>query len=62
LLPAVAAITAGATPCVVADTSAGLVLLLSAADLERCAGSPARLIEALIEAAARHRLALGAPE
>lgn len=34
-LLAVAAITAGATPCVVADTSAGLVLLLSAADLER---------------------------
>lgn len=59
-LPAVAAITVGATPCVVANTSAGLVLLLSPGDLERCAGSPAQLIDALADAAKSRGLTLEA--
>ncbi len=44
---AVAALTAGSTPCVVADTESGLVMVLTTADLERCAGSPAAFIDTL---------------
>jgi hypothetical protein len=55
---AVAALTAGSTPCVVADTEAGLVMLLTTADLESCAGSPAAFIETIATAAARFGLTI----
>lgn len=48
--PALAALTDGAVPCVVARTDAGDRILLDAEALERCAGDPERLI-ASIEAA-----------
>ena len=36
--------TDGRTPCVVADTSAGLVVLVAAAELKACDGDPQRLV------------------
>lgn len=39
----VAAASDGRTPCVLARTGTGLVLLLDPDDLERCGGDPARL-------------------
>jgi hypothetical protein len=43
------------TPCVVADTSAGLIMLVDPAELAACQGAPARLIDTL----ARNAAALG---
>ena len=43
----------GRTPCVVADVEGELKILLDSAELERCDGSPARLVEAIEASAAR---------
>jgi hypothetical protein len=51
---AVRAAVADRAPAVVAETDHGLVTLLGPAELERCAASPERLVEALTEAATRH--------
>jgi hypothetical protein len=54
--PELAALTGADLPCVVAETTRGLALLLTRVDLERCEGNPEALVDAL-EAAAQ-RLAL----
>ena len=51
--PEVALATEGRTPCVVALTDAGPRMLLDPADLERCDGSPAQLVDAVEGAMAR---------
>jgi hypothetical protein len=43
----VAAASHGRTPCVLARTSTGLVVLLDADDLGRCGGDPVRLRDAI---------------
>jgi hypothetical protein len=50
--PEVARFTEGRTPCVVAHTAEGLVMLLDAAALEACDGSVSRFRGALDEALA----------
>lgn len=50
--PDVAALTAGRTPMVVGRTDDGLVVLLSAADLERCERDPEALVDAALGAIA----------
>jgi hypothetical protein len=47
-----AAFTDERTPCVVADTSAGLVMVVDTAELAACDGAPACLIEAVARNAA----------
>lgn len=47
--------TAGRTPCVVAETSAGWLMLLTKADLEHCNHSVAVFISALEEALSPHQ-------
>lgn len=55
-------ITAGGLPVVVAMSAGEPVLLLGAAELDACAGSPARLVAALEAAAISHHLQwVGAP-
>jgi hypothetical protein len=56
--PEVEQATEGRTPCVVAVTDDGPLVLLDPADLERCAGSPARLVEAVEQAIDRAGLRL----
>ncbi|MBM3675565.1 MAG: hypothetical protein FJW88_11600 [Actinobacteria bacterium] len=46
----------GVVPVVVADTDAGQVVLLGPDEIEACAGSPERLVEALTAAAERRSL------
>ena len=53
----VRAIANGAAPVVVADTSAGLIVLLSPTELDACAGSIDRLVGAIEAAAARAGMA-----
>jgi hypothetical protein len=53
---AVRAAAQGVAPVVIAETGAGLVLLLSPADLAACAGSADRLVESIEQASARHDL------
>jgi hypothetical protein len=49
----VAAASEGATPCVLAETAAGtLVMLVGPGELEECAGDPERLMDAISQAAA----------
>lgn len=55
----VAAASEGRTPCVLARTSRGIVLLLGADELASCAGEPARLRDAIDRAV--DALALGWP-
>jgi len=43
-------------PVVVADSDAGLVVLLGPAELDACDGSPERLVDAVLAAAAEHGL------
>ena len=50
----------GNAPVVVAETTIGMVLLLSPTHLDACQGSTDRLIEAIEHAAARHGLAWAA--
>jgi hypothetical protein len=47
------AVAGGRAPVVVAETDSGLVLLLDPADLDACAGSIDRMVEATEQAAAR---------
>jgi hypothetical protein len=49
---AVRAFTEGRTPCVVAECSDGLVLLVDSAQLAACAGSPERLVASISDNAA----------
>lgn len=57
----VAATSEGATPCVLAGTADGtLVMLVGPAELEQCAGDPERLMEAISQAATAAGLALPA--
>jgi hypothetical protein len=53
-----AAFTEGRTPCVVAETGAGLVMLVTDAELRSCDGSPESLIDVVETNAARLGLAL----
>lgn len=39
------------TPCVVAETDAGLRVLLGPEEIERCAGDPSALLDAILRAA-----------
>jgi hypothetical protein len=48
----VRAATGDLAPVVAAETDEGIVVLLSAVELDRCSGSPERLAEALTAAAA----------
>ncbi len=57
--PELTAFTDGRTPCVVAETSTGLVMVVDADRLEACDGSPARLVQAIDTRAAELGLALG---
>lgn len=50
--PALAVFTDGQTPCVVAETTTGFVLLLGPDDLDECAGSPETLVDAVRAASA----------
>lgn len=52
------AFTDGSTPCVVAETSAGFVLMLGPDALAACAGSPPCLVEAITTRAAELNLRL----
>ncbi len=52
------ALTDGLTPCVVAETDDGPVVLLGEYDLVACAGSPERLVAAIASSAARLGLLL----
>jgi hypothetical protein len=52
------AFTQGRTPCVVAETSDGLVMLVDAAGLSSCGGSPTRLGEMITANASRLGLEL----
>jgi len=53
---AVRAAAAGQAPVVVAETGAGHVVLLAPAQLDACAGSIDRLVEAIEQSAVRHGL------
>jgi len=53
------AFTDGRTPCVVAETSDGLVMVVEAAELAACAGSPPCLIDAITANASGLGLDLG---
>jgi hypothetical protein len=52
----VAAASEGRTPCVLARTDAGPVVLLDADDLEGCAGDPDRLRHEIDRAVAERRM------
>jgi hypothetical protein len=54
-----AAFTEGRTPCIVAETADDLVMLVDAAELRSCDGSPDRLIAAIEQHSATHGLVLG---
>ena len=54
--PALVAASVDGTPCVLAESSSGLVTLLGPDDLEECGGEPARLFEALRHVLAAHDL------
>ena len=56
---ALAAFTDGRTPCVVAETTEGFVLVVDDAELAACDGSPACLVEAVTTNAAALGLELG---
>jgi hypothetical protein len=58
---AVRAASEGSTPCVLADTGTGLVLLLGPDELEACAGSPEQLVDAIDRAVTRAGLRFGQP-
>jgi hypothetical protein len=58
--PEVERATEGRTPCVVGVTDDGIVLLLDPADLDRCAGSPSRLVAEVEQAIERVGLHLPA--
>jgi hypothetical protein len=51
-------LTDGHTPCVVAETDHGSVILLESDDLTSCDGSPERLVDAVVAAAADRGLPL----
>jgi len=51
----------GQAPVVVAETDAGLVLLLTPTDLEACGGSTDRLVEAIDQAVTSKGLTWPAP-
>jgi len=54
--------SAGRSPVVVAETTGGeVVVLLGRDELERCGGSPERLVEALEQAAVRAELTWPSP-
>ncbi len=53
------AFTADRTPCVVADTDGGPVMLLGPDDVAACAGSPQCLVETIADAASRRHLTFG---
>jgi hypothetical protein len=56
---ALAAVTAAATPCVVAETDDGFEVLLGPADLNACAGDPEALVGHLTEELADRDLVPG---
>ena len=56
---ALASFTEGRTPCVVAETTGGPVILVDAEQLAACGGSPQRLLEAITANAATRGLELG---
>ena len=58
--PEVRAATDGLTPCVVAETDDGLVVVLGSEALDACAGDPEAMVSALDAALAAHGLDLGA--
>lgn len=58
--PEVRATTEGRTPCVVAETDDGLVVVLGADALDRCAADPEAMIRALDASLAAHGLTLPA--
>jgi hypothetical protein len=58
----VVAASEGRTPCVLARTPGGLVLLLGPADLEPCAGDVDCFADALRRAVDDHDLSLSTPE
>lgn len=49
--PELAALTGGKTPCIVAHATSGDRIFLGAAELDECAGSPERLVSAIVKAA-----------
>jgi hypothetical protein len=51
--PDVAAATDGRTPCIAAVTDAGVEILLTTGELDRCGGDPARLAAAIDDALAK---------
>ncbi len=53
---AVRAAVAAAAPVVVAETDTGIVVLLGPADIDACAGSSERLMDAIEQAAQRNSL------
>ena len=53
--PHLATFTDGQTPCVVADTASGFVMLVDPSELDACAGSP----DALVKAVSRNAAVLG---
>lgn len=55
---ALISVTEGRTPCVVAETDAGLEILIGASELARCAGSPDCLVDAIHTRAEERRLSL----
>ncbi len=57
-----AAFTRSRTPCVVAETSGGLELLLDPVDLDACAGSPDSLVTRILAVAAERGLSFAADE
>ena len=56
--PALVALTDGRTPCVVAETTTGFVMLLDADQLEACNGSPACLVDSIGTGAVEQGLVL----
>ena len=57
---ALADLTAGALPCVVAETRGGRVVLVEAATLEACAGDPRAFVDAVHHGARAQGLLLAA--
>lgn len=55
----VRAFTEGRTPCVVAETADGLVMLVDDVELAACDGAPDRLVAAISSNAGKLGLALG---
>ena len=51
--------TEGRTPCIVAETTGRLVMLVDATELAACDGSPQRLLAAIATNAARHGIEIG---